>query len=335
MSNLAVALVLYFGGRETILGQVSAGDFVAFISYLSILTWPLIALGMIIGFIQQGLASLNRLNRVISAEGDGEAAQLPPLTGQPVGRPVDIDMTGLSFQYPTRKRPALQNINLRLDHDRITAVIGPMGSGKSTLAALLPALLTPPPGTLTVAGRPAEDWAPKDLRALFGYVPQDGFIFSGTILENLLFGRPEADEADAWFAASAAGLTRDIATFPDGLQTVVGERGLTLSGGQKQRLALARALVLDPPYLIMDDTLSAVDAAVEAEIMGRLMPLRQGRGALIITHRLTSLTGVDWLVVLQDGRLADQGTPRELLNRESYFKRVLELNEYTDPTPFA
>ncbi len=330
MSNLAVALVLYFGGRETILGHVTAGDFVAFINYLAMLTWPLMALGMIVGFLQQGLASLGRLNRVFSAEpeADGEDARRAPADRTPV-----IEMSDLTFQYPTRQHPALTDITLRLDPGRITALVGPMGGGKSTLAALLPALHQAPPGTLKIAGLPVEDWPPAELRSLFGYVPQDGFLFSGTVFDNLAFGKPDADEDEVLAAADLAGLTPDLATFPEGLKTLVGERGLTLSGGQRQRLALARALVLDPPYLILDDTLSAVDAAVEAEIMARLLPLRRGRGALIISHRLTSLTKVDWVLVLEAGRLTDQGTPGELLARDSYFRRVCELNQFQSHAP--
>jgi ATP-binding cassette subfamily B protein len=322
MSNMALALVLYFGGRETIFGRVSTGDFVAFISYLALLTWPLIALGMIVGFLQQGLASLDRLNRVFTAE-DEETPELGP----PVETRTDIVIKGLTFQYPARRTPALDGVSLTLAHDRMTALVGPMGSGKSTLAALLPALFTAPPGTISVAGRLVEEWPLSALRARFGYVPQDGFLFNGTIYENVAFGRPSAAAAEVRAAAETAGLSEDLDFFPDGLETLVGERGITLSGGQKQRLALARALLTDPPYLIMDDPLSAVDAEVETRIMDKLLALRRGRGGLIISHRLTSLMAADWVVVLERGRVADQGAPAELMSRDGYFKRVLELGE--------
>ena len=322
MSNLSLALVLYFGGRETIFGRVSTGDFVAFISYLALLTWPLIALGMIIGFLQQGLASLDRLNRVFTAEDEERRGLTPPVEAR-----TDILIEHLTFKYPARLTPALVDVSLKLSHDRITALVGPMGGGKSTLAALFPGLYTAPPGTISVAGRPVEDWPLSALRARFGYVPQDGFIFNGTIYENVAFGRPEASAAEVLAAAETAGLGEDLKFFPDGLDTLVGERGLTLSGGQKQRLALARALLPDPPYLIMDDPLSAVDAEVEAQIMGRLLALRRGRGGLIISHRLTSLLAADWVVVLERGRVADQGAPAQLMSRDGYFKRMLELGE--------
>ncbi|MDR0882853.1 MAG: ABC transporter ATP-binding protein/permease [Candidatus Adiutrix sp.] len=322
-SNLVVTLVLYFGGREAIRGQVTTGDFVAFLNYLAMLTWPLMALGMIFNFLQQGLASLSRLGRVFATgpEADDASGRTAPADRTPL-----IEIDHLSFQYPTRERPALNDLSLTLAPDRITALVGPMGSGKSTLAALLPALYQSPPGTLRVAGQLAEDWPVADLRALFGYVPQDGFLFSGPIYDNLAFGRPGATEAEVLAAAEVAGLTENLAGFPDGLQTVVGELGLTLSGGQRQRLALARALVMNPPYLILDETLSAVDAAVEAGIMARLLPRRRGLGALIITHRLTSLMAVDWVVVLENGRITDQGRPEELMARDSYFRRICELS---------
>ncbi len=326
MSNLAVALVIYFGGRETIMGHVSVGDFVAFVTYLAMLTWPLMALGMIIGFVQQGLASLNRLGRVFSAEEDEENAARKP--APPRDAPLDIELINLSFKYPSREKRALKNISLTLPHNAVTALVGPMGGGKSTLAALLPALYEAAPASLKAAGRWVEDWPLADLRARFGYVPQDGFMFSASLFENLVFGKPEATEEEALDAARLAGLADDIEGFPDGLHTMVGERGVTLSGGQRQRLALARALILDPDFLIMDDTLSAVDAAVEAEIMNRLLARRKGRGALIISHRLSSLMGVDRALVLENGRITEEGSPDELMTRESYFRRIVELNHF-------
>ncbi len=327
MSNLAVTLVLYFGGRETILAQISTGDFVAFITYLAMLTWPLMALGMIVGFIQQGLASLNRINRVLSAVDEAEPVQAAEEKAADWAEdlaPV-LEARNLSFCYPGRNMAALKGLNLRLDPSELTALVGPMGSGKSTLAAVLQGLYRCPPETVWLNDIPLEQWPSSRLRSIFGYVPQDGFLFSGTVFDNIAFGRPEASESELLEAADIAGLTADIQAWPEGLQTVVGERGVSLSGGQRQRLALARALLLDPPYLIMDDTLSAVDAAVEDEILRRLRQQRRGRGALIISHRLTSLMDVHRVLVMQDGRIVDDGSPAELLSRDGYFKRVCEL----------
>ena len=325
MSNLAVTLVLYFGGRETILGHVSTGDFVAFINYLAMLTWPLMALGMIIGFIQQGLASLDRINRVMAAEDHEASLQAGAAPPAPV---VDIKINNLTFKYPSRQTPALDRVTMTLKHNELTALVGPMGSGKSTLAAIIAGIYAPPEGTVKISGQPAEDWPVRTLRGLFGYVPQDGFLFNGTLYDNLAFGRPDAPESEVMQAAEVAGFAADIAGFPDGLKTLVGERGLTLSGGQRQRLAMARALVINPAYLILDDTLSAVDAAVEAGIMERLLKLRHGRGGLIISHRLTSLMGVDKVLVMEKGHITEEGTPAELMRKESYFKRVHELSQF-------
>lgn len=324
MSNVSAALAIYLGGRETMAGHISTGDFVAFITYLAMLTWPLMALGMVIGFLQQGLASLDRLGRVYGAE--SARAGGGALTAPPADAPLWVEFTGLTFTYPGRETPALKDIRLTLSPTEFTALVGPVGAGKSTLAALLPALYEAGPGMLRVAGQEVEKWPLAALRGRFGYVPQNGYLFSATIFENIAFGRPDATEAEVRQAAEAAGLAEDLAAFPEGLATVVGERGVTLSGGQRQRLALARALLLDPDYLILDDTLSAVDASVEAAIMGRLPALRRGRGTLTITHRLTSLTGVDRVVTLADGRVTDDGPPAELLRRDTYFRHVYELS---------
>lgn len=329
LTQLAVALVLYFGGRKAVAGEISPGGFVAFISYLGLLAWPMMALGLVFNLIQRGAVSLDRLNSVLyeplpddpappPAAGGGQAEKLAPAA-------LSVTASHLTFAYPNRPKPALNDLSLVLPAGRVSALVGPTGSGKSTLAALLPRLITPPPGTLWVGGRLMEDWPVAELRRRIGYVSQDGYTFSGTILENAAFGRPEASREEVLAAVRLAGLAPDLAAMSQGLDTWVGERGLTLSGGQRQRLALARAILLDPPLLILDDTFSAVDAAVEEEILANLRPVRQGRTTLIISHRLTSLNGVDVIFVLEEGRVTASGTMAELIDREGYFKRIWAL----------
>jgi ATP-binding cassette subfamily B protein len=323
LTNLALALALYIGGRSTILGHISPGDFVAFITYLALLSWPMLAMGMTLGLIQSGLASLDRLARVLKAEEQNthpiEASFPDP------GQAFEIRFEKVSFAYPTRDDLVLKDLDLTLPAGRISAVAGPTGSGKSTLAALLPALYEPVSGTIFIDGRPSTEWPLYRLRGLFGYVPQEGHVFTGSLRENLAFGRPQATDEEIIQAAEAAALPLDPQVFPNGLETLVGERGLTLSGGQRQRLALARALLLNPPFLILDDTLSAVDAEVEEEILARLAPLRRGRGTLIISHRVTSLSKASSVAVLEAGRLTAQGDLELLSKKDGYLARIVEL----------
>ncbi|MDR1110142.1 MAG: ABC transporter ATP-binding protein/permease [Deltaproteobacteria bacterium] len=323
LTNLALALALYVGGRTTIVGGISPGDFVAFITYLALLSWPMLAMGMTFGLIQSGLASLDRLARVLKAE---EPRRHPASAAFPDPEGAfEIRMEKVSFAYPSRDGLVLRDLDLVLPAGEISAIAGPTGSGKSTLAALLPALYEPCGGRIIIDGRPSTEWPLDRLRALFGYVPQEGHVFTGTMRQNLAFGAPGASDGAILAAAQAAALPMDPAVFPLGLDTQVGERGLTLSGGQRQRLALARALLVDPPFLILDDTLSAVDAAVEEEILARLAPIRAGRGTLIISHRVTSLSKASLVHVLEEGTISASGAFGLLASTEGYLSRIVEL----------
>ncbi|MDR1080891.1 MAG: ABC transporter ATP-binding protein/permease [Deltaproteobacteria bacterium] len=378
LANLAVALTLFFGGRAAITGEISPGEFVAFLSYLGLLAWPLMAMGLTLGLIQQGLASLARLSRVLSAEEElphpagllpdevGRAAGAAPYGGglpgdagspsvtpgpdggsgsprvrlrgflpDPAGPPADVSgllgggfpiaFAGVSYTYPGRNDRALSDFTANLDPHGFTALTGPTGSGKSTLASLLPALLEPDSGQILINGMPSTEYRLDDLRSLFGLVPQDGHIFTGTLLDNIRFGRPGATREEAGRAAEAAGLRMDPRVFPEGLDTRVGEKGVTLSGGQKQRAALARALLTDPPYLILDDTLSAVDASIEEEILDNLVRARRGRGTLVVSHRVTSLRRAGTFLVLEKGVLTASGDFGELSGKPGYFRRIVDL----------
>jgi ATP-binding cassette subfamily B protein len=323
LTNLALALTLFIGGRAAIVSEISAGDFVAFISYLALLSWPMMAMGLTLGLVQEGLASLGRLSKVLTAEEPKvhpEAASFSSPEG-----PFEIELKNVGFSYPGSRGPVLENLSLVLAPGSITALTGPTGCGKSTLASLFPALFEPTEGAIIIGGRESTLWPLDKLRALFGYVPQDGHTFTGTMRDNLSFGRPGAQDSELLKAASDAALPLDPGVFPQGLDTLIGERGLTLSGGQRQRLALARALLIDPPFLILDDTLSAVDAAVEEEIMERLIKSRKGRGTLVISHRVSSLAKADKVAVLKDGKIAEMGAFEILASSGGYLARLAAL----------
>ncbi|MDR1656731.1 MAG: ABC transporter ATP-binding protein/permease [Deltaproteobacteria bacterium] len=324
LTNLALALTLYIGGKATIFGSISPGDFVAFISYLTLLSWPMMALGLTLGLIQQGMASLGRLGRVLKATEKSVHPQGPAAFKLPEG-PFEIQFENVSFSYPGDRGEVLKNISFSLPAGEAIGLAGQTGCGKSTLAALIVALYEPTGGRILIDHRDSTQWPLEDLRGLFGYVPQDGHVFTGTMRNNLAFGCPQASDEALIKAAEAAALPLDPKVFPEGLDTLIGERGLTLSGGQRQRLALARALVLDPPFLILDDTLSAVDAAVEEQILSSLIPLRRGRGTLIISHRMTSLARASRVLSLEDGRLSQEGSFDELISAKGYLARLAEL----------
>ncbi|MDR2405590.1 MAG: ABC transporter ATP-binding protein/permease [Deltaproteobacteria bacterium] len=321
-TNISLSLTIYFGGKSVILGTVTAGGFVAFITYLTLITWPLMALGITMGRLSQGLASLRRLSKVIGVE----ERSVHPLTQDfECPQDFDIEFKELSFSYPESEKLVLKDLSLKLPKGVITALTGPTGSGKTTIASLIMGLREPKSGLILIGGRDSKDYSLAGLRSLFAYVPQDGYIFSGTLYQNIAFGKPNAPEEEVMAAAESAWLHMDRDIFPEGLYTLVGEKGLTLSGGQRQRVALARALLMDPPYLILDDTLSAVDAHVEDRILTRLKELRKDKGTLIISHRLMSLTRADRILVVEDGRLTQEGTSTELESQEGYFKRIHTL----------
>src|ERR1051325_6590095 len=315
--GLMFVVVFFIGGRKMIAGTMSIGSFVAFQFYLGRMIWPLIALGWVINLFQRGMASMVRLSEVWSVEPDVRADEGTSLAAVPRG---DIEIRDLTFAYA--RHPVLRDVSLHVRAGETIGIVGRTGSGKSTLLSLITRTFEPPPGPIFVDGRPIESIAPRQLREWIAVVPQETFLFSESIAENIRFGRASATSDEVGAAAEMAGLSGDVAAFPQGLETVIGERGITLSGGQKQRTAIARALVRDPVILLLDDSLSAVDTQTEEQILRALREIRQGRTVLIVSHRVSSVKDADHIIVLDDGRVIERGTHDALIAHDGYYAEL-------------
>ncbi|MGH7476026.1 MAG: ABC transporter ATP-binding protein [Longimicrobiales bacterium] len=325
LAGLGMVIVLWIGGRDVILGRITIGDFVAFGMYLSMLTWPMIALGWVINLFQRGSASMARLNRIFDSQ-----PELRPVT-QPVRLDTirgEVEFREVSFRYPGTERLVLENVSFRIDAGQTVALVGPTGAGKSTVVALLARLYDPTSGAVLIDGVPADRLRLEQLRGALGVAPQEAFLFSTTIAENIAVGRAGAetdDELDVTIsdAANVAQLAETIGGFPHGFETRLGERGITLSGGQRQRTTLARALVRDPRILVLDDALSAVDTQTETAILNGLRRVLERRTSMIISHRVTAVMHADLILVLNEGRIVERGTHSALLAREGLYATLL------------
>jgi ATP-binding cassette subfamily B protein len=308
--GIGFVLIVWAGVPLAVRGEITVGEFAVFNFYLTKLIWPLIALGYVVNLYQRGTASLKRLNAIfkikpVIADAKDVKTQ-PPIKGK-------IEFRNLTFSYGRAEQPVLEGINLTIREGQTVAFVGRTGSGKSTLANLIPRLIDAPDHTVFIDGVQIKEYPLAQLRSSIGYVPQETFLFSDTLRENIAFGVTQTTDKDVQWAANVAGLADDIAEFPDSFQTLVGERGITLSGGQKQRTAIARAVLRQPEILILDDALSSVDTYTEEKILTQLRGVMRNRTSLIVSHRISTVQSADVICVLDEGRIIEQGTHDELL----------------------
>lgn len=325
LTNLSLALVLWLGGRRAILAEITPGDFVAFISYLNLLAWPMMALGWVTNLIQRGGASLERLKTILQRRpGIQDAAHAKPLP-RVAGRIVFEDVW---FAY--NGQWVLKGIDAQADAGNILGIVGPPGSGKTTLLSLVPRLYDPRRGRIVLDGIDLQAIRLADLRRHIAWVPQEPFLFAGTLRENILFGCPRATPRQLKQVLADAGLSETVASMPAGLDTVVGEKGILLSGGQKQRVALARALLIDAPLLLLDDPVSQVDTATGRVIIDAIRRMAGRKTMLIASHRLAALRFADRIITLDEGVLTESGTHDRLIDQGGYYARVFGLQELED-----
>jgi ATP-binding cassette subfamily B protein len=318
--GLTFLMVLWVGGYRLLSGKITLGSFVMFNTYMGMLVWPMIAMGWVVNLMQRGTASLTRIRELLVAQ-PTIAAPARPLSLESIAGEIEFD--GVALRYPGGTT-ALEGLNFRIPAGSTVAIVGHTGSGKSTLVSLIPRLLDPTSGRVLLDGVDVRDLSPEDLRRNIGFVPQETFLFSATIGENIAFGVNRATDEEIRSAAEIAGLAPDIAEFPEGYKTMVGERGLTLSGGQKQRTAIARAVLRNPRILILDDALSSVDTVTEERILSSLSGVMQDRTTILISHRVSTVRSADRIFVLEHGAIVEEGSHDQLLVNGGYYADLYE-----------
>jgi ATP-binding cassette subfamily B protein len=355
--GLGLMITLLVGGHEVVQHRISVGDFAAFNFYMVQLIWPMIAIGWVVNLFQRGTASVIRIDELLKQQPEivddpalmdchSERSEESPCfnrsateaTGQTHVQPSPIEgsiaFRNLSFAYP--ESPAvLDNINLQIPAGSSLAIVGPTGSGKSTLVSLIPRLFNAPDGAILIDDRPIRGCRLADLRRAIGFVPQETYLFSDTIAQNIAFGRPDATAPEILEAATTAHIANEILEFPRGFETMVGERGITLSGGQKQRIAIARAVIRDPRILILDDALASVDTYTEERILAGLREAMRGRTTLFISHRVSTARNADQIAVLVAGRIVELGSHEELIARNGYYTALAEKQQLEEELAVA
>jgi ATP-binding cassette, subfamily B, multidrug efflux pump len=323
--GISLMITLLVGGREVVLHHISVGDYTSYSVYMVQLTWPMIAIGWVVNLVQRGAASVVRIDALMREEPSiDDSAADPSLKNAPIAGTVEF--RDLNFSYVTGA-PVLHDVSLEIPAGSSLAIVGPTGSGKTTLVSLIPRLYDAAPGAVLIDGRPIAEYPLHTLRAAIGFVPQETFLFSTTIADNIAFGDTETttrSHDSIVEAARTAHIATEIGEFPAGFDTIVGERGLTLSGGQKQRTAIARALLREPAILILDDALASVDTYTEEQILSGLREVMQNRTTILIAHRVSTARNADRIAVLVDGRIAELGTHDELLARGGYYTDLFE-----------